>query len=90
MKSKKHLDSVFVIYDTQEGKLWNSNGTKIGWVTTGAAKNAWNLCSKTVYDPNNGDRPVKVKFDEQTRYVIVQISELLVRYIFEGKSNDNE
>lgn len=82
-------NSVFVIYDTVDKCLWKS-GAKVGWIKSSAAKNAWNLCSKTTYDPNNGDRPIKIKFDEQKRYVVVQISELLVRYIFEGKSNDTE
>lgn len=82
MKSKKTLDSVFVIYDTEDDQLWNSNGTKIGWVSTGAAKNAWNLCSKTVYDH---DLPVKFKFDEQKRYVIVELNKGLIKTLVKEK-----
>lgn len=74
---------MYVIYDTDQHKLWNSNGSKIGWCSTAAAKNAWNLCSRTFYDEN--DRPVKLKFDQQSRYVIVEISDLLVKSLVEEK-----
>lgn len=87
MRRKKHLGSVFVIYDTQEEKLWNSNGSKIGWVNSGAAKNAWNLCSTSGYD-DNGWPLGKLKFDEQQRYIIVEISETIVKSLVKEKSID--
>ncbi len=37
-------NSVFVIYDTVDKCLWNS-GAKVGWIKSGAAKNAWNLAN---------------------------------------------
>lgn len=79
--SKKQLDSLFVIYDTEDNKLWHS-GTKIAWISTGAAKNAWNLAH---YSWSH-----KEYFDNQTRYVIVCINELIVKSLIEEKINDNE
>lgn len=82
MRSKKRLDTVFLIFDTEDGILW-SHGPKAAWISTGAAKNAWNLCSKSYYD-DKGDR-IKPKFDDQTRYVIVEIHENFVRNLVEEK-----
>lgn len=75
----KRLDTIFVIYDTEDNELWYS-GTKIGWVSTGAAKNAWNLV--------NSSWSGKEYFDNQTRYVIVPIHELLVKSLVEEKQID--
>lgn len=80
----KKPTGVFVIYDTVEKVLWNSNGKKVGWISSGAAKNAWNLCSKVTYDEK--DRRVKVKFDDQDRYVIFELSGGLVGKLLEEKN----
>lgn len=70
--SDKHVDTVWVIFDTELKRLWNSNGKKIGWISSGAAKNAWNLGSK-------------IKFGEQSRYVVVPIHELAVQSMVEER-----
>lgn len=69
-------DSVYVIYDKEDDCLWHHKA-KIGWISSGAAKNAWNLGKK-------------IKFDNQDRYVVVCVNELLVKSLIEEKSNDNE
>ncbi|AKJ73528.1 hypothetical protein SP40_87 [Salmonella phage 40] len=71
-------NSVFVIYDTVDKFLWNS-GAKVGWIKSGAAKNAWNLVNSSW----NG----KKYFDNQTRYVIVELSGEHVGKFLEEKNN---
>lgn len=80
MKSKKELDAVFVIYDTEKNKLWH-RGTKIAWVSEVAAKAAW-LRDSYCYDENM--QLNKSKFDDQTRYVIVEIHEDFIRNLKEA------
>ncbi len=69
---EKKIDKLFVIFDTEEQRLWNSNGTKIGWVSEGAAKNAWSMQQRR---NRFSDDYEKILFDEQSRYVIVTITE---------------
>ncbi len=59
-------DSLCAIYDTQTAKFLKF-GTKIGWTTSVAAKNAYachNYWQDTMKHP---------KFDEQSRYIVVSI-----------------
>lgn len=84
MAKKTRLDAVYVIFDTVNMALWSSSAnTKIGWVSSGAAKNAWNL-GKNKYD-EEGNR-IAYTFDHQTRYVIVRVSESDVQKIMEAKN----
>lgn len=64
MKQSK-LEALWVIYDTQEN-CFIKFGTKAAWVTSGAAKNAWNC--------HNYNWPDKtVTFNEQSRYVVMNV-----------------
>ena len=71
-------DSVFVIYDTVDKRLWCSNGKKIGWVSKGAAKNAWNLV--------HASWNKKEYFDDQNRYLLVEVSGEHVGKLLEEKN----
>ena len=78
---KTRLDAVYVIFDTVEKRLWSSKAnTKIGWISTGAAKNAWNL-GRDKWDEEG--RRISNTFDTQTRYIVVCIHELLVQSLVE-------
>lgn len=59
-------DSLYAIYDTQTAKFLKF-GTKIGWTTSGAAKNAYAYHN---YRYNTMKHP---KFDEQSRYIVVSL-----------------
>lgn len=84
MKSKDK-NSVYVVFDTEQMRLWSS-GPKIGWTSSGAAKNAWLLCSKRAYDDSG--RPLgKIKFDNQSRYVIIEVSGEKIAKMLEEKKD---
>ncbi len=60
---KPEYTTVFVIMEVSTGKLVKF-GAKGGWVTSGAAKNAFNLHMKHIY-PN--------LFDSQKEYIIEEV-----------------
>ena len=67
MKTFDTQQHLFAVYDTQTGQFVKF-GSKIAWVSTGAAKNAFNLHNgKCGY---NGDGK---GFNEQNRYIVVQV-----------------
>lgn len=71
--------SVFVIYDTVDRCLWNHKA-KIGWISSGAAKNAWNLVHATWSG--------KQYFDDQQRYVVIELSGGHISKLFEENKVD--
>lgn len=58
------LTELWVIYDTQEN-CFIKFGAKAAWVSSGAAKNAWN-CHNHSWCEN-------VTFNGQTRYIVVNV-----------------
>lgn len=58
------LEGLWVIYDTQE-ECFIKFGTKAAWVSSVAAKNAWNC--------HNHDWDRIAAFNEQTRYVVLNV-----------------
>lgn len=81
---EKRLDKIFVIFDTQEQHLWNSNRTKIGWISEGAAKNAWSMQQRRNIFSDDYE---KILFDEQSRYVIVTITEEKILKLMKESGN---
>lgn len=63
MKQSK-LTELWVIYDTQEN-CFIKLGTKAAWVTIVAAKNSWNC--------HNYDWKENITFNEQSRYVVMNV-----------------
>jgi hypothetical protein len=60
-------DSLYAIYDTQTAKFLKF-GSKIAWTSQGAAKNAY----------HNYSWKDQLKFDEQSRYIVVSIDSNVV------------
>ena len=63
-EKQEKLTELWVIYDKQE-KCFIKFGNKAAWVSSAAAKNAWNY--------HNHSWREKVTFNEQTRYIIVNV-----------------
>ncbi len=66
------MSKVFAIYDTQENEFVTFN-SRCAWSKMGTAKNAFTQNSH-VWIADVGF--VKTKYDEQTRYEIVELSEV--------------
>lgn len=64
---QSELTELWVIYDTQE-ECFIKFCTKAAWATSGAAKNAWGF--------HNYKWKENVKFNEQSRYVVMNIFHL--------------
>lgn len=67
--------SIYAILDTQTNQFVSYN-SKCAWSKAGNAKNAFAMHSGSRYAPH-GARPY---FDEQDRYVIVELSEYYFMY----------
>lgn len=73
------LEELWVVYDTQEN-CFVKFGTKAAWVTSGAAKNAWNC--------HNYNYIRHVTFNEQSRYVVMNVFDLAWwKQTFMGEDN---
>lgn len=71
MKTKK----IYSIVNTKTNETFQADSGKIGWDSTGAAKNAWNLSNINFeHEDKKLRRP---KFNEQDVYVIVELNPVL-------------
>lgn len=78
MKNKgKDLDAVYLVWDTELKQMWHNGTNKIAWVSSGAAKNAWNLCHATWKD--------KKYFDSQNRYVIIIMNNNAIEWMVDNQ-----
>lgn len=71
MKTKK----IYAIINTKTNETFQADSGKIGWDSTGAAKNAWNLTNVRWEEEDRKMR--RPKFNEQDVYVIVEIDPVL-------------
>lgn len=69
------MTQIFAILDTETDEFVRMQSGKVAWESTGAAKNAFKL-HKMEYD-SNWKKP---KFEDQTQYVIVNLSEYYFMY----------
>jgi hypothetical protein len=69
------MTSIYGILDTETNEFVSYN-SKCAWSKVGNAKNAFNLHTGATHSWYNPPRP---KFDEQTRYVIVDLTEAYFR-----------
>lgn len=61
------IDSVFVIRNTETGKLFKSRSGKCGWTSSAAAKSAWLL------DMRGYSQRQHTTFNEQEQYVVEEV-----------------
>lgn len=69
-----HIKAIYGIFDTQE-QQWVGYGTKVAWVSVGAAKNAWNLHDKTRPTHKEYSWKREGTFDNQSQFVIKNLLE---------------
>ena len=65
------MTKIYGILDTELNEFLSYN-SKCGWTKVGNAKNAWT-------NANNGYGREHVSFNEQTRYVVVDLTEAYFR-----------
>lgn len=70
------MNKIFAIYDTQENTFLSFR-SKVAWATIAAAKNAFGLHMPRLYNEAVGY--CQQRFDDQTRYEIVELSEVFYR-----------
>lgn len=71
---------IYAILDTETDQFVKMTSGKVAWLTTGAAKNAF-LLHMVSYDK----KWKKPKFEEQTRYEIVELTEYY--HMYKGLEN---
>lgn len=70
------MTKVFAILDTEENKFTSFN-SRCAWSKMGTAKNAFTH-NNQYWDGDKGF--VRIKYDEQTRYKVVELTEYFYMY----------
>lgn len=71
------MTEIYAILDTEKGDFISFN-SKRAWIRVGAAKNAFGLHMPRLVDERG--YPIYQRFDEQTRYKIVELTEYYFMY----------
>ena len=77
------MDKGYIIYDRNFKTLWRSSSKKLCFCTEHSAIRSWNssgMNNKAYID----NKYITLKFTEQTRYIVVCISDLISLCLAEG------